>query len=66
MKWDEVEREFFVIGSQLERLSKSFQALARALHRERSFRMLAVTKNMSVDETDKTKAGRAASQLDLF
>jgi len=35
VKWDEVEREFFVIGSQLMRLSQSFQALAAALKRER-------------------------------
>jgi len=35
MQWDEVEREFFIIGVQLSRLSQSFQALARALQRER-------------------------------
>ena len=38
MKWDEVEREFFVIGNQLDSLGKSFRALAAALARERGSR----------------------------
>jgi len=36
MKWDEVEREFIVIGTHLERLSKAFMALGLALNRERN------------------------------
>jgi len=35
VKWDEVEREFYVIGTQLVKLSNSFLALALALQRER-------------------------------
>jgi len=46
MKWDEVEREFFIIGVQLQRLSQSFQALARALQREREQGSLGVIRGM--------------------
>ncbi len=35
MRWDAVEREFYVIGVQLEKLSRSFMALAAELARER-------------------------------
>ncbi len=38
MRWDEVEREFVILGAQLRRLSCTFEALAGALHRERANR----------------------------
>jgi len=49
MKWDEVEREFFIIGVQLGRLSQSFQALASALRRERE------TDTVSGNETGRSQ-----------
>jgi len=56
MQWDEVEREFFIIGVQLSRLSQSFQALARALQREREGATGGVMRWMSeVRETKKAE-----------
>jgi len=37
MHWDAVEREFVVLGAQLERLSRTFFCLASELRKEREF-----------------------------
>ena len=37
MRWDTVEREFVILGSQLHKVATSFESLARELHRERKF-----------------------------
>jgi len=57
MKWDEVEREFFVIGNQLQRLSHSFRALASALRRERENGTLAVPRTHEGTEKPKVVSG---------
>ena len=35
MRWDEVERELFIVSRDLQRLGKTFAAMAAALWRER-------------------------------
>ena len=35
MKWDAVEREMVILGTQMERLSSTFMCLAKALRDER-------------------------------
>ena len=65
MNWDEVEREFFVIGSQLHRLGESFRALAAALRRERENLTLDPTRVMR--QSKKTnKDGAPEDQASLF
>ncbi len=58
--WDEVEREFFVIGKQLHDLSKSFQALASALARERQSGTVRGVKGVSNTEVRQKKEGPAS------
>ena len=66
MKWDEVEREFYVIGAQLQRLSVSFQALARALQREReSARMAPMTEGHGANERTEIDPGGHQPPLPL-
>ncbi len=57
MKWDEVEREFFVLSAQLNRLGHTFGALAAALKRERESCRVTPTKSHAAVE-DSKKAGR--------
>ncbi len=56
MKWDEVEREFYVIGNHLMRLAESFQALALALRRERESGRMASTQ-AAVTQSSEPKDG---------
>ena len=44
MRWDVVEREFVIIARDLERLSKSFTALAVGLHNEREYANMRITR----------------------
>ena len=66
MKWDEVEREFFVIGNQLQRLSHSFRALAAALRRERENGTLGVPRETTTPKNVKIETGPAGELRDLF
>ncbi len=57
MKWDEVEREFFVIGVNFDKLSSAFIALAMALRRERESDRMALNEE-AVTQSKKVKDGR--------
>ena len=66
MRWDEVEREFFVIGNQLARLSHSFRALAGALAREREAgNVSSVNRDAPPEGSENEKGGDGASALSL-
>ena len=54
MKWDEVEREFYVIGMQLQKLSDSFRSLALALRRERKETRMALTQEPVTESSTKS------------
>ncbi len=56
MKWDAVEREFYVIGNHLMRLSEAFQALACELRRERESVRMSSTQE-AVTQSRKSKEG---------
>ncbi len=66
MKWDEVEREFFVIGVQLGRLSSSFMCLAAALRRERESVTQVVTRGHSATGEPKQAGPGPSDQALLF
>ena len=59
MKWDAVERELLVVGTQLASLGRSFVALSAELHKERQFGSLSITEESVSGETNKKKAGGA-------
>ncbi len=63
MKWDTVEREFFILGNQMKKIGESFQALAAELARERRER--ATLGGMSKDDldADQEKSGGAQPPL---
>ncbi len=52
MEWDAVERELFIIASQLRKVATSLGALAVELHKERKAATHGVTRGASGDETD--------------
>ncbi len=58
MKWDEVEREFLILSTQLSRVSQSFRALARALQREREGRRVTPTNGDAPVEKDRAEIER--------
>ncbi len=64
MRWDEVEREFFILSALLDRLGKSFGALAASLHRERDNSRVTPTKRCEPPEEDLT--GEPAKPANLF
>jgi len=67
MQWDEVERDFFILGHQLRQLGVSFRALARALHREREFRTLGdVRKTTTPSSVDNINQDEGVEQPPLF
>ena len=59
MYWDEVEREFFILGAQMHKVSESFQALAVALKREREKARLPNTRShAAIEKTKGSGSGR--------
>ena len=57
MKFDVVEREFYILGSDLARLSKSFQALAMALRQERESDRMHLSRRDAPDGESKNQPG---------
>ncbi len=66
MKWDAVEREFFVISAQLNRLSISFGALATELRRERMVGRVTPMRSHAAIEKSKDQTGAREPGAALF
>ncbi len=64
MRWNEVEREFVILGAQFEKLATSFRALAGALHREREFGTQVVTERDD-PPSEQQKTGVELDQVEL-
>jgi len=66
MKWDAVERELFVIHTQLHRLGDSFGALACALREERNAGTQVFTRGPESNEKDKNQDGAQPLPLPIL
>ncbi len=56
MRWDEVERELYVVGNDLSRLSRTFMALAQALRREREYGSVSAVRGGDAAEVNENGA----------
>ncbi len=57
MKWDAVEREFFIVAVQLETLARAFKALAGELQRERVFSRVALNEEAVTQSSEAEQGG---------
>jgi len=59
MQWDEVEREMYIMASDLRRLAKTFGSMATALQRERKFAKLEASEGDDTGEKIKKEGQQA-------